>query len=212
MMHLSRFAEELALWSSQEWNFVEIGDEFTTGSSIMPQKKNPDMAELVRGKTGRVYGNLLALLTVMKGLPLAYNRDMQEDKEPLFDAAHTVKNSLEICSLMMKSVKFNKDRFEKEMNSDFLLATELADYLVKKGMPFRKAHAIVGNIVHDCIQKKKTLQSLPLRSYQQYSKLFDKEVLQQLNVKESLKKKQSLGSASPREVKRTTQLWKKVLK
>jgi argininosuccinate lyase len=212
MMHLSRFAEELVLWSSQEWNFVEIGDEFTTGSSIMPQKKNPDMAELVRGKTGRVYGNLLALLTVMKGLPLAYNRDMQEDKEPLFDAAHTVKNSLEICSLMMKSVKFNKDRFEKEMNSDFLLATELADYLVKKGMPFRKAHAIVGNIVHDCIQKKKTLQSLPLRSYQQYSKLFDKEVLQQLNVKESLKKKQSLGSASPREVKRTTQLWKKVLK
>ncbi len=209
MMHLSRFGEELVLWGSQEWSFVEIGDEFTTGSSIMPQKKNPDMAELVRGKTGRVYGDLIALLTVMKGLPLAYNRDMQEDKEPLFDAADTMKNSLEICTAMMKSVKFNRARFEKELDSDFLLATELADYLVKKGMSFRNAHGIVGNIVQDCLQNKKTLPSLSLTSYKQYSKLFDKDVLQLLNVKESLRRKQSLGSTSPKEVRKAIQFWKK---
>lgn len=212
MMHLSRFAEELVLWSSQEWNFVEIGDEFTTGSSIMPQKKNPDMAELVRGKTGRVYGDLVALLTVMKGLPLAYHRDMQEDKEPLFDAADTVKHSLKISSLMVKSVKFNKNRFEQELNSDFLLATELAEYLVKKGMPFRKAHGVVGKIVQDCIKRKKTLQTLSLKSYQQYSKLFEHDVMSVLSVKESLKRKQSSGSTSPREVKRAIQFWKKSLK
>ncbi len=150
MMHLSRLAEDLVLWTSQEWRFAVIGDAFTTGSSIMPQKKNPDMAELIRGKTGRVYGDLMALLTVMKGLPLAYNRDMQEDKEPLFDAAETLERSLHIMAKMFATVKFDRTRFEAELSSDFLLATELADYLGRKGMPFRNAHAVAGSIVREC--------------------------------------------------------------
>jgi len=203
MMHLSRFAEELVLWSSQEWHFAEIGDAFTTGSSIMPQKKNPDMAELVRGKTGRVYGDLIALLTVMKGLPLAYNRDMQEDKEPLFDAANTVADSLAICCSMLKSVKFDAKRFENELASDSLLATELADYLVRKGMPFRKAHLIVGDLVHVCGERKTSLKDLPLVEYRKRSQLFEKNVFTMLNPRASLLRKRSAGSTSPREVRRT---------
>ena len=212
MMHLSRFAEEMVLWSSQEWDFADLGDAFTTGSSIMPQKKNPDMAELIRGKTGRVYGDLMSLLTVMKGLPLAYNRDMQEDKEPLFDAAATVADCVNIAVLMMKSITFNAKRFEEESQSDFLLATELADYLVRKGLPFRKAHSVVGSIVQTCLSKKLSLKELSLKEYQRHSTLFGKDLWKILDVRASLVLKQSEGSTSPKEVKKAIGVWKQRLK
>ena len=212
MMHLSRLCEDLVLWSSEEWNFAEIGDAFTTGSSIMPQKKNPDMAELVRGKTGRVYGDLMSLLTVMKGLPLSYNRDMQEDKEPLFDAADTVANSLSICTAMIGSTGFHRDRFEKEMTSDFLLATELADYLVRKGLPFRKAHAIVGDIVRECIDRKLSLHMFPLADYQKKSRLFGKDVYSILTPRSSISRKRSSGSTSPAEIRKAIRTWRAKLR
>ena len=212
MMHLSRFAEELVLWSSQEWRFAEIGDAFTTGSSIMPQKKNPDMAEIVRGKTGRVYGDLIALLTVMKGLPLAYNRDMQEDKEPLFDSARTVADSLAICSAMLKTVKFEGKRFESELASDSLLATELADYLVRKGMPFRKAHSVVGNIVRVCGDKKTSLAHLGLSEYRRHSKLFENDLYEMLDPRASLVRKRSAGSTSPKDVRKAIRKWTRKLR
>ncbi len=211
MMHLSRLAEELVLWSSREWNFIKISDAFATGSSIMPQKKNPDMAELVRGKTGRVYGDLMALLTVMKGLPLAYNRDMQEDKEPLFDAADTVSGSLQIMTLMLQTITVHGDRFEAELKSDYLVATELADYLVRKGLPFRKAHAVVGSIVQQCEQSGATLQSLSLEEYRHVSPLFDKDVVTVLDPRASLAAKRSDGSTSPAEVSKALRRWMKKL-
>lgn len=211
MMHLSRLAEELVLWSSQEWSFVQIGDAFTTGSSIMPQKKNPDMAELVRGKTGRVYGDLVALLTVMKGLPLAYNRDMQEDKEPLFDAADTTADCLGIMASMMRTVKFRRGRFEKELRGDFLMATELADYLARKGVPFREAHGIVGNVVRECERRRILLTDLSLDVYRSFSPMFDEDLYQHLTPESSIRAKRSAGSTSPREVRRALQLWKKRL-
>ena len=212
MMHLSRFAEELVSWSSQEWGFAEIGDAFTTGSSIMPQKKNPDMAELIRGKTGRVYGDLVTLLTVMKGLPLAYNRDMQEDKEPLFDAADTVESSLRVAGAMLVTTRFNRDRFEQELGSDFLLATELADYLVRKGMPFRQAHAIVGSIVQECIAENRLLKEFPLVRYREYSRLFAKDIAPLFDARESVARKQSFGSTSPKEVRKALNRWEKRLR
>ena len=212
MMHLSRFAEELILWSSQEYRFAEIGEAFTTGSSIMPQKRNPDVAELIRGKSGRVYGDLVALLTVMKGLPLAYNRDMQEDKEPMFDAADTVIDSLRLASLMLRSVKFDARRFEVELSSDFLAATELADYLARKGVPFRKAHAIIGAIVRDCEKRRVSFGDLTLREYKAFTPLFEKDVMALLHPRISISSKQSLGSTSPREVKRELRRWKRILK
>jgi argininosuccinate lyase len=211
MMHLSRFAEELVLWSSTEWGFVEIGEAFTTGSSIMPQKKNPDMAELVRGKTGRVYGDLMSLLTMMKGLPLAYNRDMQEDKEPLFNSARTVIDSLTVCSSMVKTLKFNQDRFEGELGSDFLLATELADYLVRKGIPFRKAHSVVGALVRTCIERKTPLSKLALAEYRRHSVLFDNDLYKLLNPRTSIANKRSAGSTSPGEVQKALSNWRKKL-
>jgi argininosuccinate lyase len=209
MMHVSRFAEDCILWSSEEWNFVEFADAFTTGSSIMPQKKNPDMAELVRGKTGRVYGDLIALLTVMKGLPLAYNRDMQEDKEPLFDAADTVRRSLDIFSGLISGARFRKARFEGE--SDFLLATELADYLVRKGVPFRQAHATVGRIVQECLFQNCLLKELPLTTYRRYSVHFDKDLWKILDLRASLQLKKSAGSTAPSEVKKAFNVWEKIL-
>jgi argininosuccinate lyase len=212
MMHLSRFAGELVLWSSQEYRFAEIGEAFTTGSSIMPQKKNPDVAELVRGKSGRVYGDLITLLTVMKGLPLAYNRDMQEDKEPLFDAADTVTGSLRVTSLMLRGVRFDSKRFEAELTADFLVATELADYLVRKGLPFRKAHAIVGAIVKTCESRKILFSGLSLREYKRFSPLFEKDVLSQLSPRNSISLKKSLGSTSPREVKHAIRKWIRILR
>ena len=211
IMHLSRFAEELVVWSSHEWKFVNIGEGFTTGSSIMPQKKNPDMAELVRGKTGRVYGNLVALLTVMKGIPLAYNRDMQEDKGPLFDSADTVADSLRICSLMLHGARFNAERFLKELQSDFLLATDLADYLVRKGVPFRKAHAVVGSIVRFCIEKRILLNNLSLKEYYRHSNHFGEDVYGLFDIRRSISAKKSTGSTSPREVKKSLAAWKKKL-
>ena len=212
MMHLSRLGEELVLWSSQEWGFVTIGDAFTTGSSIMPQKKNPDMAELVRGKTGRVYGDLVALLTLMKGLPLAYNRDMQEDKEPLFDAVDTALASLQIMAKMLRTVTFRRDRFARELEGDPLLATEIADYLVRKGMPFRTAHGITGEIVRTCVDAGCSLSGLTLRDFRSYAKEFDADVLRLLAPRTSLAAKKSAGSTSPALVKRALTQWERKLK
>ncbi|MFI5251782.1 MAG: argininosuccinate lyase [Bacteroidota bacterium] len=211
MMHLSRLCEELVLWSTKEWNFIEIRDEFTTGSSIMPQKKNPDIAELIRGKTGRVYGDLMAILTIMKGLPLAYNRDMQEDKEPLFDAADTTVSSLEMCAMMLKAVSFNAGRFETELNSDFLLATEAADYLVRKGMPFRKAHTVVGAMVRECASRKIGLNGLSLKEFKKYSTLFEKDTFDVLDARKSIALKKSAGSTSPKEFSKALKYWTKKL-
>ncbi len=212
MMHLSRFGEELVIWSSQEWRFVSIGDAFTTGSSIMPQKKNPDMAELVRGKTGRVYGDLMTLLTVMKGLPLAYNRDMQEDKEFLFDAADTVVSSLRVMAKMMRTVKFRRDRFEAELEGDPLLATEIADYLVRKGMPFRTAHGITGDIVRSCGDAGRSLSTLTLKEFRNYATAFDRDVLALLSPRASLAAKRSRGSTSPAEVRSALTRWESRLR
>ena len=211
MMHLSRLCEELVLWSTQEWSFLTIGDAWTTGSSIMPQKKNPDMAELVRAKTGRVYGNLVTLLTVMKGLPLAYNRDLQEDKEPLFDTEKTVVECLEISSAMLSSASFNRSRFEEQWNADHLLATDLADYLVRKGMAFRKAHTIVGELVSRSVRKGISLRKLSLRDYRRQSTLFSEDLYDLLDFRTSLAGKKSAGSTSPKEVKRMILSWKKKL-
>jgi argininosuccinate lyase len=210
MMHLSRFAEDLVLWSSEEWRFAEIGETFATGSSIMPQKRNPDVAELVRGKAGRVFGDLIALLTVMKGLPFAYNRDMQEDKPALFDAADTLHASLEVFSKMFSTVIFREKRFEAE--PDYLLATELADYLVRKGMPFRKAHTVVGAVVRECLSRNIQLKELPIASYRKYSTLFDRDIWKILHVRASLKLKRSRGSTSPPEVTKSLRSWSKKLR
>ncbi|MCK5571403.1 MAG: argininosuccinate lyase, partial [Bacteroidetes bacterium] len=182
-----------------------------TGSSIMPQKRNPDIAELVRGKTGRVYGDLVGLLTVMKGLPLAYNRDMQEDKVFLFDSGETVQDVLQVTAGMVSSVRVNRSRFKDELESGFVLATELADYLARKGLPFRDAHAVVGDVVRECMEKRCTLQELSLNSYQRYSPLFDRDLYRLLNVETSLKSKRSRGSTGPREVERALKSWERKL-
>ena len=176
MMHLSRLSEELILWSSQEFKFVEIDDLYTTGSSIMPQKKNPDGAELIRGKTGRVYGNLMALLTVMKGLPLAYNKDMQEDKEGFFDSVKQLKMCIQVMEKMIATLKVNKEQMKSCVKSGFLNATEVADYLVKKGIPFRNAHSIVGAIVIYCEDNKKSIEELSLNELSQFADVFDEGI------------------------------------
>jgi argininosuccinate lyase len=176
MMHLSRFCEELVLWSSMEFGFVEMDDAFSTGSSIMPQKKNPDVAELVRGKTGRVYGDLITILTVMKSLPLAYNKDMQEDKEALFDAVKTVIGCLSIFNPMLQSLTFNRERMLAATKDGFLNATDLADYLVNKGIPFREAHAVSGKLVRYCITTKKRLEELTLAEFKEHSALIEADV------------------------------------
>ncbi len=212
MMHLSRIAEDLVLWSSQEWGFAEIGESFATGSSIMPQKKNPDMAELVRGKTGRVYGDLIALLTVMKGLPLSYNRDMQEDKEPLFDAAATVEECLLILSRMFDVVTFHRERFTDETDAGFSLATDLADYLVRNGESFRTAHDVVGRIVQNCISTHRSLAGLSPQDYQKFSPAFSADLFTLLDVRSSLAAKQSEGSTSPGEIGRSLRYWKRKLR
>jgi argininosuccinate lyase len=210
MMHLSRLAEELVLWTSSEWGFAAIGDDFTTGSSIMPQKKNPDMAELIRGKTGRVYGGLMALLTMLKGLPLAYNRDLQEDKGPVFDAADTLTSSLRVLTGMLATVTFSASRFETEMDGDFLMATELADHLARRGMPFREAHAVVGKLVAACDERKCSLSELPLTEYQRLSDRFH-DIPALLSARASVGRKRSEGSTSPAEVSRAIRRWRKKL-
>jgi len=176
MMHLSRLCEELVLWSSTEFAFVELDDAFCTGSSIMPQKKNPDVAELVRGKTGRVYGNLMGLLTVLKSLPLAYNKDMQEDKEGMFDTVKTLDGALQLFAPMIATMKVNKDRMRQAVNQDFSNATDIADYLVNKGMPFRQAHEVIGKTVLYCIQQKKYLLDLSMAEFNEFSKLFGEDI------------------------------------
>ncbi|MBE6824702.1 MAG: argininosuccinate lyase [Ruminococcaceae bacterium] len=196
MMHLSRFSEELILWSSWEFKFVELSDSFTTGSSIMPQKKNPDMAELVRGKTARVYGDLMATLTMLKGLPLAYNKDMQEDKESIFDACDTVKMCLKVFAPMIESMKTNADNMKKAASEGFINATDLADYLVKKGMPFRSAYKISGSLVAYCIENKTILENLPLEKYKEYSELFDKDVYEDIDLTTCVNKRISVGGTS----------------
>jgi len=196
MLHLSRFSEELILWSSQEFNFIELDDSFCTGSSIMPQKKNPDAAELIRGKTGKVFGNLITLLTVMKALPLAYNHDMQEDKEPLFNTVWILKNCLIIMSGMIETFKVNSGAMRKGLKKDFSNATELADYLVKKGLAFREAHQVVGKIVLYCIEQKKTIEELSIQDLQEYHVLFKEDVLNILSPKAVVDSKMSEGGTS----------------
>ncbi|MBZ4665344.1 argininosuccinate lyase [Mahella sp.] len=181
-MHLSRFCEELVLWSSAEFNFIEMDDAFSTGSSIMPQKKNPDVAELIRGKTGRLYGDLTSLLTVMKGLPLAYNKDMQEDKEAVFDTVDTLTISIPIFSAMLDTVSFHEDVMLKAAQGGFTNATDAADYLVKKGMPFRQAHEVIGHLVVYCLDNGKDLSNLSLEEYRRFSDLFDEDVLQAIDL------------------------------
>lgn len=193
MMHLSRFCEELILWSSEEFGFIEISDSFTTGSSMMPQKKNPDMAELIRGKSGRVYGSLLSLLTLMKGLPLAYNKDMQEDKEPVFDAVKTVKGCLSIMTGMMNEIKINEDRMNKAVHQDFSNATELADYLAKNGIPFREAHELVGQMVLNCIQKGCYLLDVSLEEYKEWCPIVEEDLYEALSPKTAVEKRNSEG-------------------
>ncbi len=196
MMHLSRLSEELILWSSWEFRFIELDDGFTTGSSIMPQKKNPDMAELCRGKTGRVYGDLVTLLTMLKGLPLAYNKDMQEDKEAVFDAADTVKMCLQVFTPMMETMKPRTDNMYAAAQKGFINATDLADYLTKRGMPFRSAYKISGQLVAYCIQENTVLDALPLEVFHQYSDLFAQDVYQEISLETCVKRRISAGGTS----------------
>ena len=196
MMHLSRFSEEIILWSSWEFQFVELSDAYTTGSSIMPQKKNPDMAELVRGKTGRVYGDLMALLTTLKGLPLAYNKDMQEDKEAVFDACDTVKMCLQVFTGMIATLRARTDKMKLAAQKGFINATDLADYLVKKGMPFRSAYKISGQLVAQCIREGTVLEELPLDAYKAYSDLFDEDLYRDIDLLTCVEKRISLGGTS----------------
>ena len=201
MMHLSRFSEEIILWSSWEFKFVDLSDAYTTGSSIMPQKKNPDMAELVRGKTGRVYGDLMALLTTLKGLPLAYNKDMQEDKEAVFDACDTVKMCLKVFSGMIDTLKANTANMKRAAQKGFINATDLADYLVKKGMPFRTAYKISGTLVALCIQNNTVLEELPLDTYRVYSDLFEEDLYENIDLVTCVEKRISEGGTSTASVK-----------
>ena len=196
MMHLSRFSEEIILWCSWEFQFVSLSDAYTTGSSIMPQKKNADMAELVRGKTGRVYGDLMALLTTLKGLPLAYNKDMQEDKESVFDAVDTVKMCLQVFTGMIKTMTANTENMKRAAQKGFINATDLADYLVKKGLPFRSAYKISGQLVNLCIQNNTVLDELPLDTYQQYSPLFADDLYQEIALETCVNKRISQGGTS----------------
>ena len=201
MVHLSRFSEEIILWSSWEFKFVELSDAYTTGSSIMPQKKNPDMAELCRGKTGRVFGDLMSLLTTLKGLPLAYNKDMQEDKECVFDAVDTVKMCLQVFAPMIATMTANTANMKRAAQTGFINATDLADYLVKKGLPFRSAYKISGQLVALCIQKGTVLEELPLSTYKEYSDLFENDLYQDIDLVTCVEKRISEGGTSTASVK-----------
>ncbi|HIW21081.1 MAG TPA: argininosuccinate lyase [Candidatus Dorea intestinavium] len=194
MMHLSRFSEEVIIWNSNEYKFVEIDDAYSTGSSIMPQKKNPDIAELVRGKTGRVYGSLMGFITTMKSIPLAYNKDMQEDKEPVFDALDTVEACLELFAGMIETMKFNKDRMKDSAMNGFTNATDVADYLVNKGVPFRDAHTIVGRLVLYCLDKNCSLLDLSLEEYQKESSAFGEDIYEAISLKTCVDKRVTIGA------------------
>lgn len=211
-MHLSRFSEEVIMWCSWEFKFIELDDAYSTGSSIMPQKKNPDICELVRGKTGRVYGDLMTLLTVLKGIPLAYNKDMQEDKEAIFDSVDTVKQCLSIFTPMLKTMKVNKKNMRNAAAKGFINATDLADYLVKKGMAFRDAYKISGTLVGVCIDLNTTLEDLPLEKYREYSNLFDNDLYDAINLENATFRRTSEGASSVLSVTHQIDLIKKELK
>lgn len=202
MLHLSRFAEELVLWSSTEFGFIEIADAFCTGSSIMPQKKNPDVAELLRGKTGRVYGNLVALLTILKGLPLSYNRDLQEDKEPIFDTIDTLTIALSVLTKMLPGIKVNAVRMRLMAEMGYSIATDIADYLTKKGIPFREAHEIVGKLVRYCETNNKALDELPLQVFKQMSPMFNKDIYQVFDIQRSIDSRNIPGGTATSQVKK----------
>jgi argininosuccinate lyase len=212
MMHLSRFSEEIILWSSWEFKFVELDDSYTTGSSIMPQKKNPDMAELVRGKTGRVYGDLMALLTTLKGLPLAYNKDMQEDKEAIFDAIDTVKMCLSVFAPMVATMKAVPENMYRAAGQGFINATDLADYLVRKGLPFRSAYKVVGQTVALCIKKGKVLEELSLEEYKEQCALFESDLYNEISLEACVAKRISRGSTGPESVKLQLSLMEEKIK
>lgn len=200
MMHLSRISEEFVLWSTKEFDFVDLGDEFTTGSSIMPQKRNPDMAELIRGKTGRVYGNQVAILSLMKGLPFSYNRDMQEDKEPMFDTVDTVKSCLEVLSAMLVEIKFKHENMKKALHEGFITATDVADYLSRKGLPFRQSHEVTGKIVSYAEGKGLELMDLSISDFKQFSDLFADDLYKFITLEGSIQSRKSYGGTAKKNV------------
>jgi len=210
-MHLSRFSEELILWSSHEFSFVEMDDAFSTGSSIMPQKKNPDVAELIRGKTGRVYGHLMGLLTTMKGIPLAYNKDMQEDKEPIFDAIDTVKLCLPVFCDMIATMKVNKTNMLKGAKGGFTNATDVADYLVKKGLPFREAHSVVGQMVFYSIENSKSLDELSIDEFKSFSDIIDQDIYDAISMETCVNDRKVIGGPAEETVKNAISVMKKRL-
>ncbi|HMK49918.1 MAG TPA: argininosuccinate lyase [Thermodesulfovibrionales bacterium] len=212
IMHLSRLAEELVLWTTEEFRFIELPDAFTTGSSIMPQKKNPDVAELVRGKTGRVYGNLFSLLTIMKGLPLSYNRDLQEDKLPVFDTVDTIKACLSVLNDMFPGITVNTKRISDTAGDAYSTATDIAEYLVKKGMPFRKAHEATGKIVLYCIRKGKKFDELSIKELRDFSDVISRDIYSCLSPEESVKNKLSAGSTSAKEVRKQIKKLSKIVR
>ena len=211
MMHLSRFSEEIIIWNSNEYQFVEIDDAYSTGSSIMPQKKNPDIAELVRGKTGRVYGALMSLLTTMKGLPLAYNKDMQEDKEVSFDAMDTVKDCLNLFTGMLRTMKFKKERMASSAMNGFTNATDAADYLVGKGVPFRDAHSIIGRLVLYCIEKNTSIDALSLDELKKISDKFEEDIFDAVSLKTCVEKRLTIGAPGQEAMKKVMEQYKKYL-
>jgi argininosuccinate lyase len=211
-MHLSRFSEELILWSSAQFNFIELSDSFCTGSSIMPQKKNPDVPELVRGKTGRVYGNLFSLLTTMKGQPLAYNKDNQEDKEPLFDTVETLKSCIRVFADMIPNIETKRDNMYNSTKKGYTTATDLADYLVNKGVPFRDAHEIVGKSVSYGIEHQKDLSELSLEELQVFDERIDNSVFDILSLEGSVSSRNHFGATSPQQVKKAIKAARKSLK
>jgi len=212
MLHLSRFAEEIILWTSSEWNFIKLSDKFTTGSSLMPQKKNSDIAELVRGKTGRVFGNQFSLFSTVKALPLSYNRDLQEDKMPVFCSFDAYFQSLELFRAMISDMKVNKTRFEKELEGDFIFSTDLADWLVVKGVPFREAHHIVGALVKKLENEKKKFSDVTLDYLKAINSVFDESALECIKLENCLERKKTSGSPNPQLVKEEIELWKENLK
>ena len=211
MMHLSRFSEEVIIWNSNEYRFVEIDDAYSTGSSIMPQKKNPDIAELVRGKTGRVYGALMSLLTTMKGLPLAYNKDMQEDKEFVFDAIDTTKGCLALFTGMLRTMRFNKEIMESSAKNGFTNATDAADYLVNRGVAFRDAHGIVGQLVLYCIEKDIALDDMTLEEYKAISPVFEEDIYEAISMKTCVDKRQTIGAPSKEAMEQVIRIYENYL-
>jgi argininosuccinate lyase len=212
MMHLSRFCEEIILWNSNEYRFLEIDDAYSTGSSIMPQKKNPDIAELVRGKTGRVYGALTSMLTTMKGLPLAYNKDMQEDKELTFDAYDTVKGCLALFNGMLKTITFHPEIMENSAKNGFTNATDAADYLVNHGVPFRDAHGIVGRLVLYCLEKNISLDDMSLEEYRAISPAFQEDIYEAISLKTCIEKRNTIGAPGPEAMEKVIAINEKWIK